>query len=70
MIRHDFERELAAATGESLVTLRARGFDLEPLIDHDEPDDREPLVVDWDCYDRYLSTNFFAMPAHERRRAA
>jgi hypothetical protein len=43
MTRAEFERELAAATGETLGVIRRRGFQLvEPL----EP---EPLMIDWDA---------------------
>ena len=36
------ERELARSTGESLSTIRGRGFSLIVMPD------RNPLVVDWD----------------------
>ena len=45
MTQRDFERELVRATGESLGTIRHRGFSLV------EPPELEPLVVDWDEVD-------------------
>jgi hypothetical protein len=42
MTQRQFEREVASATGESVDTIRRRGF--SPC----EPEFPEPLVVDWD----------------------
>jgi hypothetical protein len=42
MTQRELERELADMTGESVGTIRSRGFSLV------EPPDLEPLVVDWD----------------------
>jgi hypothetical protein len=42
MTKREFEQELARATGESLGTIRHRGFS---LVEIPEP---EPLIVDWD----------------------
>ena len=42
MTQRELERELALATGESLSTIRSRGFSIV------EPPDLEPLTVDWD----------------------
>ncbi len=42
MTQRELERELALATGESLSTIRGRGFSVV------EPPDLEPLTVDWD----------------------
>jgi hypothetical protein len=42
MTQAEFERELSRATGESLGTLRNRGFQLI------EPPDLSPLMIDWD----------------------
>lgn len=42
MTPRDFERELVRATGESVETIRSRGFSLI------EPPELKPLVVDWD----------------------
>ena len=45
MTQHDLERELARKTGESLSTIRHRGFSLI------EAPQAEPLIVDWDQLD-------------------
>ncbi len=42
MTRQDFERALVRATGESIDTIRHRGFSLV------EPPELKPLIVDWD----------------------
>jgi hypothetical protein len=42
MTQRELERELSRTTGESIGTIRCRGFN---LIEIPEP---EPLVVDWD----------------------
>ena len=42
MTQSQFERELSRATGESISTIRSRGFSLV------EPPELEPLVVNWD----------------------
>lgn len=42
MTQVEMERELARSTGESLSTIRGRGFSLIVMPD------RNPLVVDWD----------------------
>jgi hypothetical protein len=46
MTQAEFERELARQTGESLATIRQRGFQ---LIVEPAP---EPQVVDWDALDQ------------------
>ncbi len=43
MTQRELERELARATGESLATIRHRGFSLV------EPPDDGPQTVDWDA---------------------
>jgi hypothetical protein len=49
MSQQDLERELAAATGEDLRTIRRRGFQLmTPLSVYDPEDDVESQVYDWD----------------------
>lgn len=50
MSQEDLERELAAATGEDVRTIRRRGFQLmTPLAVFDpEPDNLESQVYDWD----------------------
>ncbi len=45
MTQAQMERELARATGESLSTIRHRGFSII------EPPELEPLVVNWDALD-------------------
>lgn len=42
MTQAEMERELAHTTGETLCTIRNRGFSLIVMPD------RNPLVVDWD----------------------
>ena len=42
MTQAEMERELAHTTGETLCTIRNRGFSLMVMPD------RNPLVVDWD----------------------
>jgi hypothetical protein len=44
MTQRDLNREVAAATGETVSTIERLGFvPLTPL-----PVEREPLVIDWD----------------------
>ena len=45
MTHAEFEEEVARATGESLCTIRQRGFSLVDV--HNRP----PQVVDWDALD-------------------
>ena len=61
MTRRDFEREVSEATGESMATIRSRGFSLV------EVPDLEPLVVDWDALDEERVVIF---PDRGRMRAA
>ncbi len=59
MTQRQFEREVASATGESVDTIRRRGFSLFEL---EYP---EPLVVDWDELDAQRLSVFpaqFAVP--------
>jgi hypothetical protein len=42
MTRHDLEQQLAKATGESIQTIRHRGFNVMDLPQ------AEPRSVDWD----------------------
>jgi hypothetical protein len=42
MTRSELEQEVARATGESLATVRSRGFSMV------QSPDLEPLTVDWD----------------------
>ena len=46
MTQTDLNRAVAAVTGESLSTIRRRGFG--PLMDISLEAEREPLTVDWD----------------------
>jgi hypothetical protein len=61
MTQRQLERELARTTGESISTIRQRGFSLV------EPPDMEPLVVDWDALEVERWTN---SPSPDRRRTA
>ena len=51
--QHDLDLEVARATGESLGTIRRRGFSIidpsETQFDT-EPDDTPAMVLDWDNY--------------------
>lgn len=62
MSQQELDREIARATGESLGTIRRRGFSLVPALpsvfEPDADDLRSPQYVDWDKVDA------------ERRRAA
>lgn len=42
MTQAQLERELSRTTGETLGTIRSRGFQLV------EPPELEPLMIDWD----------------------
>jgi hypothetical protein len=42
MTQSDFEREVSRATGETIDTVRSRGFSLMEIPD------LEPLILDWD----------------------
>ena len=51
--QHDLDLEVARATGESLGTIRRRGFSIiDPSEVHfdTEPDDTPAMVLDWDSY--------------------
>ena len=51
MTQRELDQLVAAATGEDIRDIRNRGFSLaDPLEVYfdPEPDDREPLMVDWD----------------------
>ena len=51
--QQDLDREVARATGESLGTIRRRGFSIidpsETQFDT-EPDDTPAMILDWDNY--------------------
>jgi hypothetical protein len=54
MSQRELESAVAAATGESLQTIRRRGFSvIDPSqLDFDaEPDDLPAQIVDWDAAD-------------------
>ena len=63
MTQNQLERELASATGESLATIRSRGFSLV------EVPDLEPLTVDWDEVQQ-VETPRRALPKRRRIRQA
>ncbi len=63
MTQAQMERELARATGESLSTIRSRGFSII------EPPELEPLIVDWDQLDA-KRVAVFPSRNRDRRRAA
>ena len=51
MTQQQLDRAVAAATGESLATIRRHGFSLvTPLsvFDPDAPEMAQPQIVDWD----------------------
>jgi hypothetical protein len=55
MTQIELDVSVAAATGESLTEVERRGFSLADPDDvyfDPEPDDRPPLVVDWDELER------------------
>ena len=62
MSHAQMERELAQQTGESLSTIRRRGFQLV------EPPDLKPLMIDWDAVDAQR-TSFVPQRSRERRAA-
>jgi hypothetical protein len=62
MTRRQLEIEVATATGESLRTIRRRGFSVVESLESDfdpEPNDLPAQVIDWD--------ELYAVP---QRRAA
>jgi hypothetical protein len=61
MTQHELERELARATGETVSTIRQRGFSLI------ESPEREPLTVDWDALQ---AERMGVLPARAQRHAA
>jgi acetolactate synthase regulatory subunit len=51
--QHDLDSEVARVTGESLRTIRRRGFSIVDLNEQQfdsEPDDTPAMVLDWDSY--------------------
>jgi hypothetical protein len=64
MTQREFERELARATGETVSTLRSRGFSLL------ETPASEPRMVDWDAIDEERVGLFPARTVGRTSRAA
>ena len=56
----EFDAEVAAATGDSVGTIRRNGFSMLTRGPVElEPDDvRPPQVIDWDSVDPYLRARF------------
>jgi hypothetical protein len=61
MTNAQMERELSDLTGESLDTIRHRGFQLV------EPPELEPLIVNWDALDAERTSY---LPQRSRLRRA
>lgn len=55
MTQEQLDQLVAEATGEDVRSIRQRGFsvaDLQEVNFDPEPDQRPPLVIDWDDLDR------------------
>ena len=61
MTQRQLERAVARQTGESMSTIRNRGFSIV------EPPDLEPLVVDWD---ELQAERLGLFPGYERAKIA
>ena len=61
MTQAELEREVAEATGETLDTIRRRGFSLLDIYD------RPPRVVNWDALDERRVSY---LPQRRRAKAA
>ena len=62
MTQAELNRNVARATGESVRTIASRGFSLlTPL-----PEEREPLVVDWDEVQAERHVEMFPPRQHDR----
>ena len=61
MTQHQLDRAVARHTGESLSTIRSRGFSIV------EPPELEPLVVDWD---EVQAERIGLLPGYERAKIA
>jgi len=59
--QRQLERAVARQTGESLATIRSRGFSIV------EPPELEPLTVDWD---EIQAERVALFPGYERQRRA
>jgi len=64
MFASEFEREVIKTTGESLSTIRGRGFSLIVMPD------RNPLVVDWDQVQEHEPLRYTPRRRPVRRRVA
>ena len=56
----EFDSEVAAATGDTVATIRRCGFSILTRVPFElEPDDlRPPQVIDWDSAEPYLLARF------------
>ena len=56
----EFDEAVAAATGDTVATIRRRGFSMLTRVPFElEPDDlRPPQVIDWDSDEPYLLARF------------
>jgi len=61
MNQRQLDRAVARQTGESLATIRNRGFSIV------EPPELEPLTIDWD---QLAEERVALFPGYERRRVA
>lgn len=64
MTQAEMEHELARSTGESLSTIRGRGFSLIVMPE------RNPLVVDWDQVQQREPMRYIPRRRPVRRRVA
>ena len=64
MTQAELERELSRATGETVATIRSRGFQLL------EPPDPAPLTIDWDVVQQYETARRIQRPPRRHRIAA
>lgn len=69
MTQQELDRQVAAATGESLCEIRSRGFSIanpgEVNFDP-EPIQRSPLVVDWDADALHRNVALVEQPPYRR----
>lgn len=64
MTQAELERELAHTTGESLATIRSRGFQLV------EAPEVAPLTIDWDALQQVEPARRMQRPPRRQRVAA
>ena len=51
MTQYEIDAAVATATGESVALIQDRGFGIaDPLDVHYDPEQRRPLVFDWDSH--------------------